>query len=119
MIDLYSGELADMLPSQMSTEIEQQCLSYALQQGIRIVIERAQMTRTQAMIDELPEKILDVLAVELRTPYYRESMDLETKRKIIKRTVLWHLTAGTPSAVRELISIIFGEGDIVEWFNYD
>ena len=41
-----------------------------------------------AVIDELPERILDVLAVELRTPYYQESMNLETKRNIIKRTLL-------------------------------
>jgi phage tail P2-like protein len=71
-----------------------------------------------AVIDELPERILDVLAVELRTPYYQESMNLETKRNIIKRTLLWHTKAGTPSAVSELIEIVFGEGRTEEWFDY-
>lgn len=118
MINLYEGELVDMLPSQMSTGIEQQCISYALKKGIQLVIERANMTRTQAVIDSLPEKILDVLAVELRTPYYSEEMNIETKRNIIKRTMLWHLSAGTPSAVQELISIVFGDGEVEEWFEY-
>ncbi len=118
MINLYDGELVDMLPNQMSTQIQQQCVSYALKKGIQMIIERANMTRTQAVIDSLPEKILDVLAVELRTAYYLEDMDIETKRSIIKRTIIWHLNAGTPSAVQELISIVFGSGEVEEWFEY-
>lgn len=119
MIDLYNGELLHMLPSPMSSQIQQICISYALQQGIRLILDKADMTRTQAMIESLPEKILDVLAVELRTPYYQEDMALEKKRDIIKRTLLWHLTAGTRSALRELIEIVIGEGAIVEWPNFD
>lgn len=119
MIDLYSGELLNMLPSPMASQIQQICISYALKQGIRLILDKADMTRTQAMIESLPERILDVLAVELRTPYYQEDMALEKKRDIIKRTLLWHLTAGTPSAMRELISIVIGEGTIVEWPDFD
>lgn len=119
MIDLYNGELLDMLPSQMSKETEQICLSHALKAGIRLVMDRAYVTRTQAFIDGLPERILDVLAVELHTPYYSEGLTIDQKREIIKRTLLWHLTAGTPSAMRELISIVIGEGDIVEWPDFE
>ena len=93
--------------------------SYAIQQEHQRLLRLADRTRTLAVIDELPEKILDVLAVELRTPYYQEDMDVETKRNIIKRTLLWHTKAGTPSAVAELIEIVFGEGDVVEWFNFE
>ncbi len=118
MIELYNGELADILPGQMAAQTQQQCISYALKKGIQLVIDRANETRTQAVIDSLPEKILDVLAVELRTPYYREDMDTHTKRNIIKRTLLWHLTAGTPRAVSELIATVFGDGEVVEWFDY-
>ena len=115
MIDLYNGELLDMLPSQMSKETHQICLSHALRAGIQLVMDRAYVTRTQAFIDGLPERILDVLAVELHTPYYSEDLSIDQKREIIKRTLLWHLTAGTPSAMRELIGIVIGEGDIEEW----
>lgn len=118
MIKLYEGELLDMLPSQMATQIQQQCISYALKKGIQLVTKRADMTRTVAVIDSLPEHILDVLAVEMRTPYYREEMEIETKRRIIKRTMMWHLTAGTPGAVEELVAAVFGEGEVKEWFEY-
>lgn len=119
MIDLYNGELLNMLPSQMSKEVHQIYLSYALKKGIQLIIDRSDMTRTQAMIDSLPERILDILAIELRTPYYSEDLEIDKKREIIKRTLLWHLTAGTPSAMRELISIVIGEGAIVEWPDFE
>lgn len=119
MIKFKDGQLTDILPIAMKQDIETHCISYALQQQVKKIVQLADRTRTVAVIEELPEKILDVLAVELRTPYYQESMDIETKRSIIKRTLLWHTKAGTPSAVSELIEIVFGEGNIVEWFDYD
>ncbi len=119
MIKLYDGQITDLLPEKIAKDTDTRCLSFAIQQEHRRLLDLTDRTRTLSVIDELPEKILDVLAVELRTPYYQESMNLETKRDIIKRTLLWHTKAGTPSAVAELIEIVFGEGSIVEWFNYE
>ena len=119
MIRFEDGELLNLLPVSMAKDIETQCISYALQRQIQRIIYHASRTRTVTMIDMLPETVLDVLATELRTPYYQEDMDIDTKRNIIKRTLLWHTRAGTPSAVVELIEVVFGEGSIVEWFNYD
>lgn len=119
MIKLYDSQITDLLPEKIADNIDVQCISYALQQETQRILKKADGTRTLAVIDELPEKILDVLAVELRTPYYQESMDIDTKRNIIKKTLLWHTKAGTPSAVSELIEIIFGEGKVVEWFDYE
>lgn len=99
MISLYDGQITDLLPWKIAQSTEVRCISYAVQQEHQRMLRLAAHTRTMAVIDELPERILDVLAVELRTPYYQESMNLETKRNIIKRTLLWHTKAGTPSAV--------------------
>ena len=119
MIRFEDGELLNLLPVSMANDIETQCISYALKKQIQRIIYHASRTRTVAMIDLLPETVLDVLATELRTPYYQEDMDIDTKRNIIKRTLLWHTRAGTPSAVEELIEVVFGEGSVVEWFDYD
>lgn len=119
MIKIKDGQITDILPLSMAKNVEMQCVSYALQKQVQKIMALADQTRTVAMIGQLPESILDILATELRTPYYQESMNLETKRNIIKRTLLWHTKAGTPSAISELIEIVFGEGRIVEWFDYD
>lgn len=119
MIDLKSGQLTDILPASIKRDVEVQCISYALHCQIEKMAKLADRTRTTAMIDDLPERILDVLATELRTPYYTESMNLQTKRDIIKNTIMWHAKAGTPSAVAELIAVIFGTGEVVEWFDFE
>ncbi len=119
MIKLYDGQITDLLPEKIAKDINIRCLSFAIQQEHQRLLRLTNKTRTLSVIDELPEKILDILAVELRTPYYQESMNLEMKRNIIKKTLGWHTKAGTPSAVEELIKIVFGEGKVVEWFDYD
>ena len=118
MIKLSEGELLDLLPSQMKNDTDMICLSYAIKCAIERLMVYEKQTMTDNFIDSLPENILDVLAVELRSPYYLQSMDIETKRSIIKNTLIWHTKAGTPSAVSEMITAIFGEGSLVEWFDF-
>lgn len=119
MIKLYDGQVADLLQQNTAQENpEILALSYAVLVEKQRIMEQAQRTRTIAMIDLLPEEILDVLAVELRTPYYTGDAPLDQKRALIKNTLKWYFKAGTPAAVKELIAILFGQGDIVEWFDF-
>lgn len=115
MIKFSEGELLDLLPAQMKSDTDMICLSYALKCGVERLLAYEMGTMTANFIDRLPEKILDVLAVELRSPYYMDSMDIEVKRNIIKNTLIWHTEAGTASAVSEMIETVFGEGSVVEW----
>lgn len=118
MIDLYSGQLAELIGVPYRNDPKVRALSYALQMEKQRIMDEAKTTRTLAMIDQLPEPVLDVLAVELRTPYYDGGMDIDTKRSIIKRTLVWFEKAGTTSAVEEMIEIIFGNGFVEEWFDF-
>lgn len=119
MISLYDGQITDILPWKMSQNTEVQCISYAVKQEHQRMLRIAESTRTMSFINGLPERVLDVLAVELRAPYYEENMGVETKREIIRNTMKWHSMAGTPGAVEELVQVIFGEGEVVEWWNYE
>lgn len=101
MTDLYNGQITDLLQqNEAARNPEIQALSYAALVEKRRIIDLAQRTRTISMVDLLPEEILDVLAVELRTPYYSGDMTLDQKREIIKKTLLWFFRAGTPAAVK-------------------
>jgi phage tail P2-like protein len=119
VINLKEAQITDILPERYANDTDVACISYAVRMEMRRLLEEADGTRTMSVIDELPEKILDVLAVELRTPYYEESMSLDSKRKIIGNTLLWHTKSGTPSAVSELIMAVFGQGEVVEWFDFE
>ena len=89
MISLYDGQITDLLPWKIAQSTEVRCISYAVQQEHQRMLRLAAHTRTMAVIDELPERILDVLAVELRTPYYQESMNPEMRFGCDVSTILF------------------------------
>lgn len=69
MTKLYDGQLTDLLSGNgLSYNPDVIAFSYAVQQEKQHIMRLAQQTRTLAVIDELPEPVLDVLSVELRTP---------------------------------------------------
>lgn len=119
MIKLPDGELRDYLPPSMKNDADMACLSYALKKATERVLTYQKQAMVYNFIDILPEQICDVLAVELRSPYYSDLMTLEVKRGIIKNTLRWYAKAGTPSAVNEMIEVVFGEGRVVEWPDFD
>lgn len=115
MIRITEGGLADLWPEQ---DVEIQALSYAIKQALDAARKAADTTQIYANISKVPEDILDHLAVELRTMYYDQAFDIETKRTIIEKTLKWFTKAGTVSAVKELLTVAFGSGDLEEWFDY-
>lgn len=119
MISYYDGQLTDIMPFHINKEPEVQALSYALQQGTKLLYRYNQRLYLYTKFDEQPEEIVDLLAAELRTQYYQTNMDLDTKRKIVKNTLVWYMTAGTPAAVEELVKAVFGkDGEVKEWWEY-
>lgn len=119
MVDLFNGRITDLLQNESAYNSEIQALAHSLLLEKRRIMAEADKTRTLAMIENLPEEILDVLAVELRSPYYTEDMTIEQKRDVITNSLVWFYKAGTPAAVSEMAAAVFGSGQVVEWFDFD
>lgn len=119
MVDLFNGKITDLLQNESAYNSEIQALAHALLLEKRRIMVEADRTRTLAMIEDLPKEILDVLAVELRSPYYTEDMTIEQKRDVITNSLVWFYRAGTPAAVSEMAAAVFGSGQVVEWFDFD
>lgn len=118
MISYYDGQLTDIMPGNITRKPEVKALSYALQQACRLLYRYSQKLYICSNLDGQPEEVIDLLASELRTQYYKSTMDLATKRRLVKNTLIWYMSAGTPEAVEELVAAVFGEGEVKEWFEY-
>ena len=118
MISYYDGQLTDIMPGNITRNPEVKALSYALQQACRLLYRYSQRIYIYSNMDEQPEEVIDLLAAELRTQYYSSMMDIGTKRQLVKNTLVWYTGAGTPAAVEELVSAVFGDGKVEEWFEY-
>ena len=118
MINFYDGEIKDILPSNLMEDPAAQAFSYALREGTRLLNRFTQLCYVYCSIDTAPNDVVDLLAKELRTQYYSDALELDVKRGLVRNTLIWYMTAGTPAAVEELVGIVFGEGEVSEWFEY-
>lgn len=118
MINYYDGQIADILPRNLMEDPAAQAFSLAIREGTRLLHRYTQLCYVYCSIDTAPHKVLDLLARELRTQYYSDGLDIETKRSLVRNTLIWYMTAGTPAAVEELVAVVFGEGEVSEWFEY-
>lgn len=119
MTDFFECHIADLLrntPIGHDPEIEAMAYAVLLEKQRILFAEIA--TRTMSMIDELPEYVLDFLAIELRTPAYSQDYSISVKRELVKGTLKFYSHLGTPWAVNWVIETVFGNGHIDEWFNY-
>jgi phage tail P2-like protein len=119
MIKYQDGELLDLLPAPMAEDVDIIALSYSIKMGIAKFIVYVAKTTMYADVDNQPESILDYMAIELDAAYYEQSMDIETKRELIKGALKWCMTAGTKKAVEELVRTVFGKGDVTEWYEFE
>lgn len=119
MVDIKNSSITDILPENFKYDPKVMALGYALGKAVKRVCDYADKTSLFASIDTLPEDIIDILAIELRTQYYDESMPLEQKRELVKNTMPWYNRAGTTGAVQEMVNTVFGTGRVLEWYDTD
>ena len=115
MIDLYGGELRDLLPPYFKYQPDVIAYSAALRVGMDYAQEYARRTILLADVDKLPEYLLDYMAIELDAQYYDNAENVTVKRQYIKNAIYWKMKAGTTEAVEELIRTTFGEATITIW----
>ena len=106
MIKLSGSRFTDIMPENLAEQPEIQALAYAVGRQVEKLLAYADGARTYAAIYAVPEKVLDLLAVELRTPSYDENFSIKVKRTLIAESLLFYAQMGTPAAVNRIIETI-------------
>lgn len=109
-------ELTDLFPIY---DINVQCFSYAIRKSFDEILRFSEQLCLQNNVENFPEELLDYMAIEQMLPYYDGDFDIKTKRELVKDGVTWPFRAGTVDGVNQLIKTLFGNGRIVEWFDFD
>ena len=69
-------------------------------------------------IDDLPENVLDILAVDLKVDWYNYEGTLQEKRRTIKDSWYVHRKMGSVAAVERALCDIWPQSIVEEWFDY-
>lgn len=115
MIDMASFSLSQLLPDSLRRDEESRAMAEALTELFKVVYQESKKLDPR---EPIPEHLLDIVAVEEHVDFYDPSLTVEQKRQLIANSFFFHQRKGTPAAVEELIQILFGEGKVVEWFEY-
>jgi phage tail P2-like protein len=114
---LFDCTYSELVPA--DNDVDAQCMSYAVYMSMQVIRKYSERICIFSNIDNLPESVLDYLAIEWRVPYYENDFDMDTKRNLLKKGFLWDRTAGTVGGMEELLETLFRSGTVVEWFNFD
>lgn len=119
MIKFEDAEILDILPGSLTDDPEVKALSAASKALNQLLCRNIVRLYVYGNLDICQENVIDYLAKELHTQYYDDTLPVETKRELIKKTLDWHIVAGSPAAVEQLMQIITGTGEVVENWDFD
>ena len=117
--NIWTPSLIDILPPILLKDEKLNAAARALDLELQRLSTDARLVLHLPRLDELPNKVLDELAWQYHVDFYRPSnMDLETKRKLIRNSILDHRIKGTKAAVLNLLNKITRGAKVQEWFEY-
>ena len=112
-VDIYS-----LLPETYQN-IYTECISYALNQAIRLLIKYSNRIGVIYAVEQLPESVLDQLAIEYEIKIYKQDTDLQRKQRLIKNALINYMNTGTANDLEKTIANISASAKVKEWFNYN
>ncbi|MEC0092510.1 phage tail protein I [Paenibacillus macquariensis] len=119
MIEMKDVSLLDLLPSSVKEDpmvkAHALVLDKELQKNTQSIAQLSRFSR----LDEINDQEADSLAWQLHVDFYDPNLTIEVKRNLIKNAISFHRMKGTPAAVEQLVDIVFGDGVVEEWFQYD
>lgn len=116
---LETISMMDILPPNLRADEKVAAAARAIDDELQRVNADIEQVIHLARIDKLPEAVVDLLAWQFHVDFYEPvSMDLETKRRLVKQSIAWHRIKGTPAAVEQVLSAAFSDAVVTEWFEY-
>jgi len=113
---LFDVKLSELFSG--SGTIKNQCIFYTVEQLLKLLYQYTENVFLYNHIENLPDNKLDYLAIEWDLPYYEDSLDRDTKIRLVKEGFNWRRTAGTIYGVETLVKKMFGEGKVLEWYDF-
>lgn len=115
---LNDVDLSRLMPQFMRNDRNFKAFSYALEKELKRLSANIVHASIYSRIDSLSEEVLDELAWQFNVVEYRSEYDISIKRKLIKNSMIIHKRRGTVAAVEDVVTNIFGNATVEEWFEY-
>ena len=117
---LQDFSMMDLLPDSLTRDPQIRAYIEGIDEELRKLSKDIRETLILSRIDELPENVLDLLAWQFHLDFYQPAeLDIGTKRELIRESIADHRIRGTPAAVEKLLTTIFNNASVKEWWEFD
>ena len=117
-MDIKNMDFMQLLPFFMRGDDADEGLSNGINAATEQLSKKISPFTTWDKLDEMTGEELDLLAEELHITWYDKTAAIDVKRQIIKDSDIIHSKLGTNWATLRVITTYFGEGKIVDWYDY-
>lgn len=119
MIKLENSNITDIIPDNLKNN-SAKSIGYAISNQVKKIIKCAKGAIVLGDVDGITnEKILDLLGIEMKVPFYDENFNTDTKKEVIKKSILLQEKAGTDYAIETILKDIIGGGTVIPWYKYN
>ena len=116
MIDIKSLKLESIMPQSILSDPQMEAIAKAIDPELQGVSLDTREALIISRIDELPEAVLDLMAWQWHVDFYEMELPIETKRELVQKSISMHRKKGTKWAVEQVVSIVFHDGKVIEWY---
>lgn len=118
MIDIQSAGLMNLLPPNLRRDSKLAAAAKSLESDMHQIATAISKLSLYDRLDSLNDAEADELAWDFHVDFYDTDLPLEQKRELVKNSIRLHRIKGTPAAIEDLVTILFGEGKVEEWYEY-
>lgn len=118
MINLEESRVLSLLPPMLQKDSDIIAAATALDKSTRTTYHLINKLNFVVDPNLTDHQLLDAVAADFHVDFYDKSFPVEIKQKLIEESMILHMEKGTGKAVEDLITAVFGEGMVEEWFEY-
>lgn len=118
MIELEKIYLKDIMPSNLLNDNNVKEAASAIDKELQVTAEEIKYCLLLSRLSELNNETVDALAWQFHVDFYDDSLPIDIKRNLVRKSIDWHRRKGTPYAVQEVVSAILKGAQIQENWEY-
>ncbi|MCZ8520117.1 MULTISPECIES: phage tail protein I [Paenibacillus] len=118
MIEFKDLRMIDLVPPNLRNDPKIAAAAESLDAKFQRLDEKIDRLPLYSRMDSLTEEEANELAWQFHVDFYDPALPIEKRRELVKNSIAWHRRKGTPSAVEEVVSAVFVDAEVLEWFQY-
>ena len=118
MRDYNAESLLAIFPRSLKVSPDYWTIAQVVAPELERLFNAAMLAGIYYRVNELPENVLDDLAVELDVFWWKPDATLAEKREGIAQALASHRRLGTTQAVQDAVNTFLGGGLVAEWDMY-